>query len=336
MKILVVGCGSIGARHARNAAAIAGINVMICDQDPAKINVLSQELECPAFSDLGKALAEQPDGVIVAVPNAYHYAAALPALEAGAKVLVEKPLCHETDEARDLVRKGEDKLFVVCNMRYHAAIIALKEGLSKIGKPLFATAHFGNYLPNMRPGVDYSELYVARRETGGGVLMDNIHEIDYLQHLFGPVTSVSAQLQKLSDLNIETEDYAALQVTHESGVECEIHLDYLQQIKQRGCEIIGTDGTVIWRSTGKNPEHCAVSCFAAGTGEWMTLLDTTDLDHNQCYVSLIEAFCRSIRGQSDAILASGEEGALALACVHAAYKASDEKQRVNLKDFTGS
>src|SRR5690606_39630480 len=41
----------------------------------------------------------------------------------------------------------------------------------------------------------------------------------------------------------------------------EIHLDYLQQHKRRGCEVVGRAGTLLWESEGKNPEHCRVRLF---------------------------------------------------------------------------
>ena len=160
--------------------------------------------------------------------------------------------------------------------------------------------------------------------------MDCIHELDYLQHLFGSAKYVSADLSKLSNLKIETEDYAHLSVTHDSGIKSEIHLDYLQQVKQRGCEIIGTEGTVIWRSEGKNPEHCVIRVFEQNTQSWTTLLDTKDLDGNLCYIKLIEAFIKTIEGEKDERLATAEEGLSALKLVMAAKKSSKAGTRIEM------
>ena len=328
MKILIVGCGSIGQRHAKNIAAIA--DVSICDSDGVKLKALSDDLDCPQFSDIDDALKNQYDGIIIALPNKFHYDAAIKALKTGAFVLVEKPLCHTLEQAEKLVELGGDRLFVVSNMRYHQAILALGESLTYIGKPLFARAQFGNYLPNMRPGVDYRKLYVAKREDGGGVLMDCIHELDYLGYLFGPAVSVSASLKKISDLEIQAEDYASLQIGYESGVQGEVHLDYLQQIKQRGCEIVGTNGTIIWKSVGKNPEHCFVKYYSKNEDKWTTLVDTTNLDVNECYVSLVQAFCNVIAGDDDGILAVADEGLSALKIVYAAYASSETGAKIDI------
>ena len=82
---------------------------------------------------------------------------------------------------------------VVCNMRFHPAVAALRHALPMIGKPLFAQAHYGNYLPDMRPGADYRTLYCASAAAGGGVILDAIHEIDYLIWLFGAVAARDAR-----------------------------------------------------------------------------------------------------------------------------------------------
>ncbi|MCC6597439.1 MAG: Gfo/Idh/MocA family oxidoreductase [Alphaproteobacteria bacterium] len=332
MKILIIGCGSIGQRHARNAAAFS--KVLVCDHEEDKAKVLAESLQCRSFTDLEEALSQQPDGVIIALPTHLHYETALKALRIceRAKILVEKPVCLSLAEAAGLQEQAQDRLFVVSNMRAHQAVMALKEGLKSIGKPLFARAHFGNDLPSMRPGVDYRGLYVVQRETGGGVTMDCIHEIDYLQHLFGPIAFVSAQLEKISALEIAAEDYAAINTIHQNGMRAEIHLDYLQKIKQRGCEVIGENGTVIWRSIGKAPEHCKVDLYSAETRCWTSLLDSVSLDINACYVSLIEAFCALISGAPrSGNLATLAEGVAALACVRACYDSAECKgQRVEI------
>jgi predicted dehydrogenase len=330
MKILIVGCGSIGQRHARNFGKFA--DVIVCDTDQEKAETLAKELSCTVFTDFSKALAGKPEGVVIALPTHLHYDAVKQALARGARVLVEKPICINLAQAAELVKLGGERLLVVSNMRFHEAVLAVQEGLTSIGKPLFARAHFGNHLPSMRPGVDYSKLYVAKRETGGGALMDCIHEIDYLAHIFGPIEQVSADLARLGDLKIETEDYASLQLRHASGFCSELHLDYLQQIKQRGCEVIGTEGTVIWRSIGKAPEHCKVEVFTKASGSWTTLLDTLALDINACYVALAEDFCSVLKGQKASSISSAVEGYAALACVQAAYQsAAEDSQCISIK-----
>jgi predicted dehydrogenase len=198
-------------------------------------------------------------------------------------------------------------------MRFHPAVAALRSALPRIGRPLFAQAHYGNYLPDMRPGADYRTLYCARAASGGGVILDAIHEIDYLTWLFGPVERVSAEAGKLSDLDIDVEDYAAITLIHTSGVRSEVHLDYLQRSKRRGCVIAGSEGTLIWTSEGKSPEHCLVRFRAAGSDRWDTILEQPELDTAQPYVELMRRFLDPAAGDGDLLDGRGAAERLSVA-----------------------
>jgi predicted dehydrogenase len=205
-------------------------------------------------------------------------------------------------------------------MRFHPAIAALRRALPRVGRPLFARAQYGNYLPDMRPGADYRTLYCARAESGGGVIFDAIHEIDYLVWLFGPVERVSAESGRIGDLDIDVEDYAALALTHRSGVRSEIHLDYLQRSKRRGCEIVGTEGTLVWTSEGKAPEECVVRYRPPGNGAWEIILDDSNLDAAEAYVQLMTRFLAPV--DTDRDLLDGWGGAEGLAIALAAKRAA--------------
>ena len=142
--------------------------------------------------------------------------------------------------------------------------------------------------------------------------MDGIHELDYLVWLFGGIQEVLCMAAKLSDLDIDTEDYAGLLLRHQTGVASEIHLDYLRPFKLRGCEIVGDRGMLIWRSEGKNPEECSVRMYRRQTGKWESLFYSENLDINQPYETLMEYFVEAIKGYEVPIL-KGREAAQELA-----------------------
>jgi predicted dehydrogenase len=320
-RVLVVGCGSIGHRHAANAARIASVTIV--DAMPERAAETASSLGVAVSRSLEEALADKPGAVVVATPHHTHLPIARAALKAGADVLIEKPLAASLEGIPDFLKEADAlgrRVRVVCNMRFHPAIAALRRALPRVGRPLFARAQYGNYLPDMRPGVDYRTLYCARAEAGGGVILDAIHEIDYLVWLFGPVERVSAEAGRIGDLDIDVEDYAALALAHRSGVRSEIHLDYLQRSKRRGCEIVGTEGTLIWTSEGKAPEHCAVRFRPSGNREWETILDEPDLDVAAPYAELMKRFLGG-NGQ-DRDLLDGRGGAEDLAIALAARRAA--------------
>jgi predicted dehydrogenase len=309
MKILIVGSGSIGKRHANNAAKLA--ETAVFDIDPQIAEICARDLGIRTFSNLQTALEWNPDGVVIATPTNLHIPTAHASVEAGADVLIEKPLSHSSegvDAFLDLAETLHCKVFVVCNLRFHPAMYALRQNLELIGRPLCVRAHYGNYLPDMRPNKDYRKLYSAKRNQGGGVVLDGIHELDYLICLFGPVIKTLCYTARVSDLEIETEDYASISMRHKSGVVSEIHLDYLRPFKRRGCEIVGDQGMLLWQSEGKNPEKCSVRLYRKKTVKWEALLDLENVDLNKPYETLMEYFVQGIRGEEVPVL-KGREAA---------------------------
>lgn len=312
MKILVVGCGAIGRRHARNAAKIVDTAVVDTRSDLAR--KCAKEFRITAFPDLEAGLDWRPDGVIVATPTHMHISVANKAIDAGSDVLIEKPISNILNGVDVFLDRADTfgcKVFVVCNMRFHPAVAALRENLKFIGRPLFVRAHYGNYLPNMRPETDYRKLYCASRAQGGGVVLDAIHEIDYLIWFFGPVVNLVSSVAKLSNLDIDVEDYACFCLKHSSGVVSEIHLDYLRHIKGRGCEIVADQGMLLWQSEGKNPEICNVRLFLEQSGQWETLLSVKELNIDESYERLITYFVDAIDGK-DVPLLVGRDAATEL------------------------
>jgi predicted dehydrogenase len=301
-----------------------------CDQD--RVVSVAAHLRVEGFFREEDAWNWKPDAVIVATPTHLHLKYANKALENGVKaVLIEKPISHSLDGVDRLLSAAETRsvgLFVVTNMRFHPAIQAVKESIARVGEPLFARGHFGNYLPNMRPDADYRTLYAANRAQGGGVILDVIHEIDYMSWLFGEVATVTAGAATLSDLEIDVEDYATLILEHGSGVRTTLTMDFLQQCKRRGCEIIGTDGTLIWESEGKNPEHCRVRIYEKNSGCWKTLLEQEGVDVSLFYQRQIEEFVTAIDRESGR-LADAAQGYQALKVALAAHRSAQTGCRVD-------
>ena len=328
MRVLVVGAGSIGQRHARNLSSLVEVGVV--DTDAARAEKVGADSGTIVFADFAAAFAWKPHGAIVATPNDLHMTHAAAALDAGAHVLVEKPISHRIEGVAQLLRKADAldrRVFVGCNMRYHPGPATLRASLGRIGRPLFARARFGNYLPAMRPGIDYRTLYCAKRETGGGVILDSIHEIDYVAWLLGPIREVACDAGKISELEIEAEDYAALATRHLGGARAEIQLDYLQRFKRRGCEIVGTAGTLDWTSEGKMPERCTVRLFDASKGAWEALHESDAVDPNAMYAAMLREFVAVLGGSAPVDLLDGTGGLAALEVAHAALRASDEGRR---------
>ena len=73
-------------------------------------------------------------------------------------------------------------------------------GGGKLGNLLAVRATIGEYLPNWHPYEDYRQMYASRADLGGGVILSQIHEFDYLYSLFGVPRRVYALGGQWSDL----------------------------------------------------------------------------------------------------------------------------------------
>jgi predicted dehydrogenase len=246
VRALVLGCGSIGSRHARNLAAL-DVEVITQDVEPDRARALAAEVGSDFVVDRDDASV---DFVVVATPTVMHASDTEWCLERGHHVFIEKPVAATRDQLRHLVSaaRGSDRVtMVACNLRFSEGYRALQEHLSGVGKIVSIIADFGWYLPAWKPGNDYAAGYSASRELGGGVTLDAaIHELDYVLDLAGPVTAVAGLWTASRTLGIDVEDAAEISMRHESGCISHVHVDYLRRRYTRTCTIAGTDGTLFW------------------------------------------------------------------------------------------
>ncbi|MBN1431627.1 MAG: Gfo/Idh/MocA family oxidoreductase, partial [Methanomicrobiaceae archaeon] len=183
---------------------------------------------------------------------------------------------------------------VACNMRFYHGISKIKELISggAIGQIYCARVIAGHYLPDWHPELDYRNSYSAKESMGGGVLLDGIHEIDYLCWLLGDVEDLFCFSGKYSQLDIDTEDMAEMLLKFKSGAVGEIHLDYLQRAYGRSCQIIGEKGTILWDFNTKK-----VSLYSVEKREWQYFDEPEGYDVNQMYIEEMKYFIRCIAGK---------------------------------------
>lgn len=241
-RILVLGAGSAGARHARHLAT-RGAEVYVTDLDPARAERIRHAT--PIEYDLG--VLHRFDAVVIASPNAAHEEQALRSIEAGRLALVEKPLATSGTAATRLAEEGGDQLMVAYNLRLHAPVERLVQLVhtGRVGAIHSVRLWFGYYLPAWRPAVDYRTTYSAQSALGGGVLLDAIHELDLLLWLVGHgSTVVGAFVGSVGDLDIDVEDTVRCVLCTPAGAPVELSLDYLSRRYRRGIEVVGSAATV--------------------------------------------------------------------------------------------
>ncbi|HVS36731.1 MAG TPA: Gfo/Idh/MocA family oxidoreductase, partial [Gemmataceae bacterium] len=267
-RFLVLGCGSIGKRHLGNLLSAGAGEVFGFDVRADRAEEVRRQYGVTAFTDLEQAFSTRPDVVLVTAPTSFHVPLALQAAERGCHLFIEKPLSHSrdgVDQLLEVIRRKNLITLVGCNMRFHPGLMLVKRLVDEgaVGRIVAVRAEVGQYLPDWHTYEDYRQGYSARKVLGGGTILDAIHEISYTRWLMGPVHSVACFAGKLSHLEIETEDTAAVLVRYASGSLGEIHMDYVQRTYSRSCRVIGDGGTIHWDYVAGE-----VKVFRAGRKSW--------------------------------------------------------------------
>jgi predicted dehydrogenase len=335
VRALIVGLGSIGRRHARNWSALGYGPLAICRQHGAP-QPESLGLEAPEYHDLARALqVERPDVVLVTNPTSLHVATAQTALEAGAHVLVEKPLGSSlagVNELLETARRQRRSLVVAYNLRFHPGLARMKALVEQraIGRLLSARAEVGEYLPDWHPWEDYRNSYSGRRELGGGAVLTFSHELDALCWLLGPPRKLSAMAAHASALEIDTEDVAEIILEFERGLLGCMHVDYVRRPPRRTLELIGENGVLRWDYHAHRLEM-----YTADTRQWRVEDGDPTWSRNQMYMDELRQFVDCIHADATEPPPDGRQGAAVLAIALSALRSAAEGRTIDLQAEAG-
>lgn len=245
MKLLVVGCGSVGKRHLRVLNERADVELAACDVDEASrkpVRNISSDIRF--FIGLDAALTWKPDIVVVANPNAHHADATIRSFAAGAQVLCEKPLADTVANGRKMVaaaRKYRKVLAVGYSERFRPSIQHVVKMVRAGG--------LGNLIGGRAMVGSYHTLLCSRkgcRDVFGTLLVDYTHEFDYLGSIFGDVKDVSCFANRLGKKKLLTVNptTAVTVLRYSSGALVSVHMDYVQHPQRRTLEVYGDRKTL--------------------------------------------------------------------------------------------
>lgn len=219
----LVGTGSIGDAHVRAVEATFGRVTLdaAVDIDAGRVEAFAKRHAIPHhFTDYATMLREvKPDFVLVATPPAQHTPMSIAAMEAGAWVLCEKPLCGSLAELAQ-IQAAEDRTgnYTACifQMRFASSTAHLRRlvDAGHLGRPLVGVCNTLWF----RDVAYYDVPWRGRWDTelGGPTMGLGIHAMDHFLHLMGEwknVRSIAATL----DRAIEVEDVSMALVTFANG-----------------------------------------------------------------------------------------------------------------------
>ena len=196
IKVAVIGVGYLGKFHARIYSEHPGVElVAVVDTSEQNRTGIAEQYGCQAFASPEQVM-DLVDAVSIVVPTTYHYDVALPFIQQGVQILLEKPIAASVEQAQALVKAADDH-HVILQIghleRFNAGVVALSE---LVDTPRFIEAH--------RLG----EFTV--RATDVDVVTDlMIHDIDIILSLVkSPISRVSAVGTKVltDQIDIAQED----------------------------------------------------------------------------------------------------------------------------------
>lgn len=247
MKVCFCGLGSVGKRHLLNLRRICrerSIGLEIHAYRGTD-RVLPDEIAAQLSRQITDAAALDPDYDIVFVtnPTALHYGTIREMCGRTRSMFIEKPVFDGTKLCADkLPLNAQGVYYVAGPLRYSSVIQKLRQEIA-VETVYCARAICSSYLPDWRPNADYRQVYSAKKELGGGVAVDLIHEWDYLVSLFGFPQSVYRVSGKYSRLEIDSDDLA-LYIAAYADKAVEIHLDYFGRVPRREIEFFTQNGTI--------------------------------------------------------------------------------------------
>jgi CMP-N,N'-diacetyllegionaminic acid synthase len=224
LKVLIVGYGSIGKRHE---------NVLCSLQNIKRVDIVTKQLleDKTVFKSLETVPnLEIYDYFIIASETNKHYEQ-LSYLERELSdkiIFCEKPL-FETQKILKIVK---NRVYIGYVLRFHPLLQKLKRFIEN-EKVISINVNCGQYLPTWRVDSDYRKSYSAKKDEGGGVLLDLSHEIDYTQWLCGKMKELKSYQVKVSDLEIDSDDLTTFIGKTDNEVMVNLSIDYISKITYR-------------------------------------------------------------------------------------------------------
>ena len=235
LRAAVFGLGSMGANHARVLNALHGVELVgVMDTASDAVNRATSGRTARGYTDVAAMLAaERPDLVVVAVPTSLHHEVTLQALEAGAHVLVEKPIAATRAEGEEMIAAAQARnlLLTVGHIeRYNPAVRELKRrlGEGELGRIFQVRA------TRLGP-------FPARIRDVGVVVDLAPHDLDVMRYL---LESEPIRLYAETEQRIHTdhEDLLTGIVKFASGAVGLLEINWLTPTKVRTVSVTGERG----------------------------------------------------------------------------------------------
>jgi UDP-N-acetyl-2-amino-2-deoxyglucuronate dehydrogenase len=342
LKYAIIGCGRISPNHIaaaiENELDIVGLCDVVPENMEDKISKFNLPETTPKYTDYKELLEkEKPELIAICTESGNHGSIALDCIEAGANLIIEKPIALSLEEADQIIAKAKEKNVKVsaCHQnRFNKSIQKIREAVEeeRFGRLLHGTAHI-----RWNRGEDYYKQAPWRGtwEQDGGALMNQcIHNIDLLRWMMGDeITEVVGMTDNLKHDFIEAEDLGLALIKFANGSYgiVEGTTNIFPQNLEETLYIFGDKGTV--KAGGKSVNIIEEWHFADNHDNAEEVKEKYQenppnvygFGHNPLYADVIDA----IKNDRQPYV-TAEDGRRALELVLAIYKSAAEGKSVNL------
>ena len=269
MNILILGLGSIGQRHLRNIKKInpkAQIfalrkkytTPLLNNKNKVINGDVKRKYSITYLKDLSEIIKNKINihSAFICTPSSMHVKQVSWLLKNNINCFIEKPLGSSLKgikQLETLIKKKKNvKTMMGFQLRFNPIINSLEKIIKKkspIGKIFSIQIHHGEHIEDFHPYEDYRISYAANKKLGGGVVLTQIHEIDYLMFLFKDYLIEKSNFisSKVSDLKINVEDTLSANFIlrkNKNLISCSMFLNFFERPKKRKMFIIGKKGSI--------------------------------------------------------------------------------------------
>ena len=224
MNILIIGLGSIGQRHLRNIRQIYPKSNIFCyrrkfhvpsltEKNNIKNIDLRKKYKLKYINSLNNLNKLNLDAALICTPSKFHIDEAIKIASQNINLFIEKPLgssLKKISKLKNIILKNKIITMMGFQMRFCPVLNKVKNVInSKIyGKLNQVIIHNGENISNYHNYENYEVSYAARKKLGGGVILTQIHELDYFLNLFHDykIIKILKFSEKISNLKLNVED----------------------------------------------------------------------------------------------------------------------------------
>ena len=295
LNLLLVGCGSIGKRHAQVLTELGMKHMTACDPSEEQRNGMKELFPEIALTDnYDEALKTGNfDAVFIFTPTAMHLDMAKKALMAGCHVFVEKPLAHAEEGTAELKALAEEKGLLVmvgfC-LRYHEVLLKAKELLESglIGRLINVRSFVGEPFAEIQP--NYMNMYYSKYSG----VFEIVHDIDLaLWYANQELEEVYSVYGSYSDMGMDSPDTAELLFKFKDRLAASVHIDFYHHPRRRQIELLGTNGTIIVEFASW--DKATLSWYNTDTRKWT--INEYPTQRNDMFRDEDEDFLLSVIGE---------------------------------------